>query len=123
MSGEGTPPFDPQRLASLSKVAIETQALSAPAPFPDPIVVDGSGNAMLPYPFEAGALANVRICAGVSLGWAPVPELGAVLLSLWGGTPETGRSFHNVTTTLTLPGLEALIVDLQAIAAAARAAT
>ena len=69
----------------------------------------------MPHPFADGWSATVLVCQGVSIGWAPWPTNHAILLSIWGGTPATRPSEHNVTATLSRDGLRALIADLQAI--------
>lgn len=84
-------------------------------PFTAPVVVTPAGNAIVPYPFADGVSATVLVCTGVSLGWVPWPTGDAILLSIWGGTPQTRPSEHNVTATLSRNGLRALIADLQAI--------
>lgn len=84
-------------------------------PFSTPVIVRPSGTAILPYPFAEHVNATVMVCAGVSLGWAPWPTGDAILLSIWGGTPQTRPSEHNVTATLSRDGLRALITDLQAV--------
>lgn len=89
--------------------------MNGPPPFTAPVVVTPAGNAIVPHPFADGVSATVLVCAGVSLGWAPWPTNDAILLSIWGGTPQTRPSEHNVTATLSRDGLRALIADLQAV--------
>ncbi|MBY0306691.1 MAG: hypothetical protein K2W86_16255 [Sphingomonas sp.] len=89
--------------------------MNGPPPFATPVIVRPSGTALLPYPFAGGGNATVMVSQGLSLGWAPWPTDAAVLISIWGGTPQTKPSEHNVTTRLTREGFRALIADLQAI--------
>lgn len=118
MSGEGSFPFDQAKLASLATLASDINGRNAPPPFAEPIVVTANGNAWLPYPFRNDHKAFVQVNAGMHLGWSPMPEVSAVLLSIWGTEPSDAFGHHNVTATLTRPGLKALIADLQAIDAA-----
>ncbi len=117
-SSEATFPFDPAKLAALGTLAAGINDGAAPAPFSNPIVVTEHGHAFQPYPFNPAQQAFTKVHDDMLVGWSPMPEVGAVLLSIWGSERGDERGHHNVTATLTQMRLRAFIGVLQAIDAA-----
>lgn len=118
MTSAGTFPFDPEKVAALAALSRALVAQGAPPPM-STVVVDEQGYAWLPHPGGNGDLIRSFVHAGVRIGWAPVPELGGMLLSQWGGPgPDADFEEDGLTTFLTRDGLRAIIGDLQAIEAA-----
>ena len=84
------------------------------APMASPILHLDDGTAWVPNAFVAGAYGNLPLCAGVAMGWQPVPEVDRIILVFQGGNAAapTGES---VAAALSRPGLRAMIRDLQSI--------
>lgn len=118
------PEFTPERVADLTALSAASRADGPLQPISTPIVIDERGYAWVPHPDPfLGIFGNPIGCyvhAGIRLGWAPMPlpPPGGVLLTLFGGPrAEPGFEEDGVAAFITRDGLNALIADLQAIAA------
>lgn len=119
------PEFTPDRVAERLAQSAASRLLGPPPSFSSPVVIDEGGYAWVPHPNPAMSSAEVilgcYVHAGIRLGWAPMPLPlpGGVLLTLFGGGPPPDARFEEsgVAAFITRSGLEALIADLQAIAA------
>ena len=78
-------------------------------PIPGPLLVNAAGYGLVEQP--DGTHAPMKLEQGLSIGWMPLPELGGMLLVL-GDAPGPRAA---IATTLTRPGLQGLIADLQSI--------
>jgi len=120
LTGAGTFPFDPQKLADLAAFSRSLCAQGAPPPIGTPVVIDERGYAWMPTPRgEANVVIASFAHLGLRIGWSPMPELEGMLLTQWGGQqaePELGE--QGVTAFMTRDGLRRYIADLQAIDAA-----
>ena len=109
-------PFDPARLAVLAAWSREHTGRTRLPPIAAPLVVDDHGIVWLPAPDGSGSLIGSYVHAGLRMGWAPVPDLGGLLLVQWGGSAsEPGFEEEGVTTFFSRDGLRRLIADLQSI--------
>lgn len=119
------PELTPDRVAERLAQSAASRLLGPPPPFSTPVVVDDHGYAWLPNPHgstsDSGEIVCAYVFAGLQLGWAPMPlpVPGGALLTFFGGgpTPDPRYEASGVAAFITRPGLEALIADLQAIAA------
>jgi len=120
MTGAGTIPFDPARLTELGRLAAEVRAMSAPPMLEHPVVVDDKGYAWIQFKGIAdGEPIGSYLHTGWRLVWAPLIQLDAVMLALWGGpSAESGFEEEAVAAVLTREQLRRHIADLQAIEAA-----
>lgn len=129
-------PFSPEKLAALARLSAEINAIGAPPPMSDPVVVDEEGMVALPVPdhdrqlsVDNHAMAAVfeqkwiraTLHAGLTLQWAPMIEAGGVLVEFRGGEPDGDQCRDAVAVFLTGAGLTGLARDLQAIADTLRA--
>lgn len=132
MSDTGAHPFSPERITALSRLSAEINAQSAPPPISDPVLVDDNGWVLLPVPNHPATQPDVvrslqamfeqkqvwcQLHAGMTLQWAPMLEVGGMLLEVRGGAPDGVEARDGVAVFLTLAGLAGFIRDLQAIAA------
>lgn len=135
MSGTGFP-FDPARVAALSRLADSINGSHAPPPIAGGVEIV-EGRVAVPVPDHAPAVAvdarltdarteqrviSVELYAGLTLQWSPLPAQGGLMLSLWGGSPDGDQDKDGLACFLTARGLEMLIKDLTAIAVAVEAA-
>lgn len=117
------PEFTPERVADLTALSAASRTASPLQPISKPIVIDERGYAWVPSPDpmrQHYAKIGCYVHAGIRLGWAPMPlpPPGGVLLTLFGGPrAEPGFEEDGVAAFITRAGLNALIADLQAIAA------
>ncbi len=125
MSGEGTLPFDPTRIAALGRLSAEINGSHAPPPIRHPVVVTSNGFVTLPVPdhvalgfVREGKYVSSELHAGMTLQWAPMVEAGGLLVEFRGGAPDGDENRDAVAVFLTRKGLAGLIADLQAIDAA-----
>ena len=133
MSDSEAHPFSPDRLAKLSRLSAEINARSAPPPIDEPIMLDAHGRVLLPVPNHPATQPDFvrslqamferkkvwcQLHAGMTLQWAPMLEAGGMLLEVRGGAPDGDETRDGVAVFLTPAGLDGLIADLQAIAAA-----
>ncbi len=66
---------------------------------------------------EARSRIGVYLHSGVRFGWAPLPDKGGVLISIWGGLePDPGFEEEGVTAFITPDGLRRMAADMRAIA-------
>lgn len=108
-------PFTPKRLAELAAFSESTRAgTGAPPPIGQPLVVTEDGTAWLPVAGVAGAAVGYTLRAGLSLRWAPAPELGGAILELGAGRLDDDVDAFAVV--LSAAGLRKLAADLAAIA-------
>ncbi len=85
-----------------------------PPPFGLRILLNDDGRAWIPHAFRAGMFTELPVCEGMAMGWAPVSEIGKVLLAFGGGNPFAPTD-EQLAVALSARGLRALIRDLQAI--------
>ncbi|EPR09897.1 hypothetical protein M527_07170 [Sphingobium indicum IP26] len=83
-------------------------------PFALPVLLDDDGRAWLPHGFRADMFTLTQVCEGIAIGWAPVPELGKVLLHFIGGNPFAPTD-EALAAALSKRGLRRMIADLQSI--------
>lgn len=124
MSGGGAFPFVPERIAALSALSQQSRALGAPPAFHTPLAFDDEGYIWVPNPdperHDPSDTLSCFLHGGVRIGWAPLPEKGGLVLTVWGGfRAEDGYEEEGVAAFITRDGLKALIRDLEAIHAAA----
>ena len=117
MTGAGAFPFDPARLAALSRLADEINGSSAPRPIDTPVLLDEDGDVLLPVPGHDTEHFWVPLAAGLTLQWAPCSEQGGLMLALWPGAALLESEMNPIAVFLTTNGQRALITDLQAISA------
>lgn len=84
------------------------------APFPGPVIINDWGEVFVPHAFFPRSVTSLPLCRGAALGWAPFPEVGGVLLAVFGGNPDA-PSDESMAVALSRDGLRALIADLQSI--------
>lgn len=131
MSGAGAFPFDPARIAALSRLADSINGTHAP-PIAGGVQIAG-GFVTVPVPDHSPAVVvdgrmtsasidrrhvSTELYAGLTLQWSPLPGQGGLVLSLWGGSPDGNQDKDGVACFLTKRGLDLMIKDLQAISAA-----
>lgn len=83
-------------------------------PFRDPILITPDGDAWIPHAFRLKLISLQPICQGISLAWAPVPEVGKALLVIAGGNSDAPTE-ESVAAFVSREGLRNLIADLQSI--------
>ena len=84
------------------------------APFSSPIMVNDRGEGFFPHGFYPELAVMMPICRGLGFGWAAAPEVGGVLLSIFGGNPDEPTD-EALAAALSREGLRALIAGLQSI--------
>ena len=125
-------PFDPGRLAALSRLADSINGQHAPPPINGGVEIS-DGRVIVPVPDASPTIVvdqrmtSARIeqktivtalYPGLTLQWSQLREQDGLVLSLWGGSPDGDETKDGVACFLTRRGLRSLIRDLQMIAAA-----
>lgn len=106
----------PEKLARLTALSRQTNGAGAQPPISNPIEVSQQGYVYGVVPGDAAGDIGVYLHSGIRVGWAPMPEKGGLILSIWGGLePETSCE-EGVATFVTPEGLRRLAADLTAIA-------
>lgn len=107
----------PEKLAELAALSRRLRAAGAPPPIDRTISIDEEGYVFGICPGDRDGDMGVYVHAGIRLGWAPMPLLGGLLVSLWGGQEaQPGFEEEGVTAFITPDGLRRLAADLVAIA-------
>ena len=102
----------PHRIAA-ARAAFSAQPPGSIPRIAAPIVVDEAGMVWLE---QGSAIVGRFMHAGVRVRWAPVPELGGLVLDQLGGLEASeGFEEEGILSFMTRRGLGALIADLQAI--------
>ena len=83
-------------------------------PFREPILITPDGDAWIPHAFRLKLISLQHICQGISLSWAPVPEVGKALLVIAGGNSDAPTD-ESVAAFVSRVELRSLIGDLQSI--------
>ena len=106
----------PEKLARLSAISRQLNGAGAQPPIANPIE-DEDGYVYGAMPGDQAGDVGAYLHSGVRFGWAPFPEKGGLLISIWGGLePESGFEEEGVAAFMTADGLRRLAADLRAIA-------
>lgn len=82
-------------------------------PLKDGLVVEPSGAAIFPHPFDDGAVMKLPIGNGLTIDWTPIAA-NALVLALWAGTPAQ-HSDEAIATTVDRKTVQQLILALMSI--------
>jgi hypothetical protein len=77
-------------------------------------MVNDRGEGFFPHGFFPELAVMMPICRGLGFGWTAAPEVGGILISIFGGNPDEPTD-EALATTLSRDGLRALIAGLKSI--------
>jgi len=83
-------------------------------PLSSPVMHLDDGTAWVPSAFSAGAYENLPVCAGIGVGWTPVPDTDKILIIFAGGNPAAPTR-EMVVAAISRAGLRRLVRDLRSI--------
>jgi hypothetical protein len=112
-----------EKLARLTAISRQTNGAGAQPPISNPVEVSQQGYVYGVVPGDAAGDIGVYLHSGIRVGWAPKPEKGGLIISIWGGLDSETSCEEGIAAFVTAEGLRRLAADLRAIAAASEAAT
>lgn len=104
------------KLAQLTAISRQVNGAGAQAPISRSIE-EKDGYVYGVVPSDTTGDVGAYLHSGLRFGWAPLPEKGGLLVSIWGGLePEAGFEEEGVAAFITADGLRRMAADLRAIA-------